>query len=71
MLAVFQLGLKFYDQTCMSFLRNYFLLVCLLETRIGPGLFLATIFDVQLCCCWKFYFFFSPVIFLPGIYFLQ
>ena len=27
--------------------RKYFLYLCLQETGVGPGLFLATIFDVQ------------------------
>ena len=43
--------------------------MCLLETGVDSGLFLATIFDIQLFCCWIFYFFFNPVMFLPGIYF--
>ena len=37
MLAFFQLGLKFYDSTCLSFSRKYFSLVCLLETVADPG----------------------------------
>ena len=35
------------------------------ETGVDPALFLA---DVQLRCCWIFYFFFNPVMFLPGIF---
>ena len=40
--------------------------MCLQETGVDPALFLA---DVQLRCCWIFYFFFNPVMFLPGIFY--
>ena len=42
--------------------------MCLQETGLGSGIFLATVFDLQICCL-IFYFFFHPVMLLPGIYF--
>ena len=49
-LAFFQLDLKFYNNS-LSFSCKYFFLVYVLKTVVVPSLFLAAIFNIQLCCC--------------------
>ena len=69
MSALFQLSFKFYIFSCLRFSHHYFLLVCLLETRVDSDLFLATFFSVQLCGCGIFCFSFNAVMFLPSTFY--